>query len=165
MIPQSLVVDRGSLIVDGSPLQPTSRQSTLSDQRPTTIDQRGFTIIEVLVSLSLVALLFTVLIVAVSAGMAKVREAGEDTPVVAWVASAMDAAMALGINGLPPGGRYDARRILGGAPELPAGVRRADLTVAQISTKPILKEVTIAAFRAGSAEPAFALTTIVGPRP
>lgn len=136
----------------------------LGEERRTRNEERGFTVIEVLVSLSLVALLFTVLIVAVSAGMAKVREADEDTPIVAWVASAMEAAIALGVDGLPRSGSYDALSRLSAAPVLPRGVGRGILTVRQLSVKPLLKEVSVAAMRARTGQTAFTLTTIVGPR-
>lgn len=126
--------------------------------------ERGFTVIEVLVSISLVALLFAVLIVATSAGMAKVRDAEADTPIVAWVAGAMEAAIAAGVDGLPRPGIYDTG-VLAAVTSPPAGIARGTVTVRQLSAKPLLKEVTVAALRSGSGETAFALTTIVGPRP
>ncbi|MBI4277380.1 MAG: type II secretion system protein [Armatimonadetes bacterium] len=128
--------------------------------------EAGFTLVEVLVALGLVALVFTVLLVATSAGLGKVREAERETAAAAWVQGAMEAAMTLGVKVLPSPGRYDAVEALKGLPPLPHGTARAEMVIRQVSERPVLKEVTVAVYPTmADTAPAFELSTLIGARP
>jgi len=122
----------------------------------------GFTLIEVLVALGLLTLLFTMFVVASSTGMAKVRDAKEEFAATAWTQDTLEALLILEFAELPATGRYDARVF--GAANPPAGFSRGEIIIGVPSANQKLREVTVAIFRGPDSSPAFALTTIVGPR-
>lgn len=122
----------------------------------------GFTFVELLVGLSLLALVLLVLLSAGSVGMSKVREARNETDGIVWVQAAMESAMAVGLDGLPNTGRYDVFRVLR-VEALPDAFASGQLHVQVVSLQPLLKEVTVAIYRRQApSQPAFSLTTIVG---
>lgn len=123
----------------------------------------GFTLIEVLVALGLLTLFFTTFVVASSAGIAKIREAKEEFAATAWVQDTLEALLVPEVAALPATGRYDAR-VFPEAAILPAGFGRGEIIIRVLSAEPLLKEVTVAVYRRSFGPPAFALTTIVGPR-
>ncbi len=126
----------------------------------------GFTLIEVLVALSLISLAFTVLFAAVSFGSGKIREARRETAGLAWVQGAIDAAIAVGAQDLPEPGHYNPPQVLTGIPPLPDDFARAEVVIREVAASPALKEVTVSLYHQKSATIAsLAVSTFVAPRP